>query len=133
MPDETPKCLDNIVLYRSLMLCRFPWRISSLGSAVLVSLSVRRPTSCRRHLCDPFMWWPLTSTQQATATLGLGATASLGIGASLEPGASAAGMESQVGASLLVEKQDGSLGGEVTATMDILAGLDTAAQVRDST
>jgi len=73
---------------------------------------------------------PLAFTQQATATLGLGATASLGIGASLEASAAAAGMESQVGASLLAEKQDGSLGGEVTATMDILAGLDTAAQVK---
>ena len=71
----------------------------------------------------------LACYQQATATLGLGATASLGIGASLEASATAAGMESQVGASLLAEKQDGSLGGEATATMDILAGLHTAAQV----
>ena len=76
---------------------------------------------------------PLALSQQATATLGLGATASLGFGASLEPSAAAAGMESQVGASLLAEKQDGSLGGEVTATMDILAGLDTAAQVPERT
>ena len=70
---------------------------------------------------------PLASSQRATATLGLGATASLGFGASLEPSAVAA--ESQVGASLLAEAQEGTLGGDPTPTMDLLAGLHDAAQV----
>ncbi len=104
------------------------------GIIFLMCMNLGSDVQCQaNNLCTVPSYHALALTQQATATLGLGATASLGFGASLEAGAAAAGMESQVGASLLAEKQDGSLGGEVTATMDILAGLDTAAQVHNRT